>query len=431
MISKFIKYIFCIAFVFISNTEIICQSNFVEVNKTNFQLNGKDYTYIGTNYWYGPSLYFQKDDKRGVDRLTSELDFLVSRGINNLRIVAAAEGMGQIQGVPRIAPAYQIAPGVFQTDNLKGLDFLLSEMSKRNMKAVLYVSNNWEWSGGFLQYLRWNDQVSEQQFMNRLSWDELRDVVSKFYSCAPCKAQYLEQVRNIVNRKNSINGYLYKDDGTIMAWQIANEPRPMRPAALDDYVEWIGDVAAEIKKLDSKHLVSIGVEGEIGTENLETFKKIHADRNIDYATIHIWPRNWAWYKDLNSESEFVHVLELTTAYIDRHEDVMKDLGKPLVLEEFGYPRDNNLFSASSTTTIRDKYFDVIMNKWKQGIEQNSTFRGINFWAFGGQARPIEGQNFWKQGDDYMGDPPMEEQGLYSVFDSDTSTWKVIAKYQKK
>jgi mannan endo-1,4-beta-mannosidase len=30
----------------------------------------------------------------------------------------------------------------------------------------------------------------------------------------------------------------------------------------------------------------------------------------------------------------------------------------------------------------------------------------------------------------MGDPPMEEQGLYSVFDSDSSTWKVINAFIK-
>jgi len=423
-----------ILILFISICVISCskgQDDFVKINKTNFEINGKEYTYIGTNYWYGPSLYFQKDEERGIKRLTTELDFLVSKGIKNLRVVAAVEGEGLLQGVPRIGPVYQSAPGVFQTDNLKGLDLLLSEMAKREMKAVLFFSNNWDWSGGFLQYLRWNNQVSEEDFQVKLSWDSLRDAVSKFYSCAPCKDQYLNQVRSIINRKNTVTGQIYKDDVTIMAWQLANEPRPMRPAALPDYIKWISDVAAEIKKIDSKHLLTIGVEGEIGTENIETFKKIHSDKNIDYATIHIWPRNWSWYKELHDEAQFEKVLELTRNYIDRHSDVMKELGKPLVLEEFGYPRDNNSFSPDEKTSIRDKFYDEILNKWKNGMKDKSPLRGINFWAFGGQARPIKNQIFWKEGDDYMGDPPMEEQGLYSVFDSDTSTWNVISKYQIK
>ena len=29
--------------------------------------------------------------------------------------------------------------------------------------------------------------------------------------------------------------------------------------------------------------------------------------------------------------------------------------------------------------------------------------------------------FWEKGDDYMGDPAQEEQGLYSVFQSDKTT----------
>ncbi len=30
----------------------------------------------------------------------------------------------------------------------------------------------------------------------------------------------------------------------------------------------------------------------------------------------------------------------------------------------------------------------------------------------------------------MGDPPMEEQGLNTVFDSDISTWKIINTYSQ-
>ena len=41
------------------------------------------------------------------------------------------------------------------------------------------------------------------------------------------------------------------------------------------------------------------------------------------------------------------------------------------------------------------------------------------------ARPVKGQTFWKDGDDYTGDPPMEEQGLNSVFDGDITTWRLI------
>ena len=73
----------------------------------------------------------------------------------------------------------------------------------------------------------------------------------------------------------------------------------------------------------------------------------------------------------------------------------------------------------SPTTRRDEYYRKIFSYLGGPVA------GANFWAFGGSARPKKGQVFWKPGDEYMGDPPMEEQGLNTVFDSDKTTWTVI------
>ena len=404
--------------------------SFVTIKEGHFIQGDTAFYFVGTNYWYGPSLGLMDDTVRGLQRLRQELDFLKSQGITNLRICAAVEGEGTIQGVPRIVPVFQQSPGVFVTDNLKGLDRLLEEMSRKEMKAVLFFSNNWEWSGGFLQYLYWNKAIDSTAFYNRLSWEKLRDVVSGFYSCEPCIQQYEAQVKAILTRKNSINGLKYIDDPTIFAWQLANEPRPMRPAAIDAYKNWIARTAKMIKSIDTNHLVTIGVEGFIGTENMDVYEAIHADSNIDYGTIHIWPRNWQWYKDLNDVNQQKKALDMTKKYITDHMNVMKKIGKPLVIEEFGYPRDNNSFEPSSTTRIRDSFYTLLFNELSQSQQNKGLLAGCNFWAFGGEARPIPGQKFWKPGDDFMGDPPMEEQGLYSVFDSDSSTWKVINAFIK-
>lgn len=60
---------------------------------------------------------------------------------------------------------------------------------------------------------------------------------------------------------------------------------------------WMSDVAAQIKLLDPNHMVSSGSEGLQGCEkDIALFEKIHADSNIDYLNIHIWPYNWGWVK---------------------------------------------------------------------------------------------------------------------------------------
>ena len=57
--------------------------------------------------------------------------------------------------------------------------------------------------------------------------------------------------------------------------------------------------------------------------------------------------------------------------------------------------------------------------------------GVNFWAYSGigKANPDRADNMWKIGDDYLGDPPQEAQGLNSVFNSD-QTMKIVKKYNR-
>jgi mannan endo-1,4-beta-mannosidase len=394
-------------------------SSFVSVKGTSLILNGKPYLFVGTNYWYGSLLGLERDRKRGVERLRKELDFLKANGVTNLRLMAGAEGSGLISGVMRVGPPLQPEQGKFDAQVLAGLDLVLAEMRKRGMKAVIFLSNNWEWSGGFQQYLTWNGLVPGEMRTRKLTWDEQRDVVAKFYGCEPCKRAYDKQALLVVGRTNRVNKVKYTDDPTIMAWELANEPRPMRPASNDAYLLWIGDAAAMIKRTDPNHLVTTGHEGRIGTESMPLFETVHAGKNIDYLTIHIWAKNWGWFKGDKLAEGFDDVIAKADAYIREHVSVSEKLGKPLVVEEFGLPRDGHSFDPAGVATFRDRYYAKILSFIGAGVA------GANFWAFGGTARPVKGQLFWKPGDDYMGDPPMEEQGLNTVFDSDRATWKVI------
>jgi mannan endo-1,4-beta-mannosidase len=429
-------------------TQIIPQrSDFVSVKAQTFQLNNKPYHFIGANYWFGSLLGLEKDKRRGIERLKKELDFLKRNGVTNLRLMAGAEGTGVINGVMRVGPALQTEQGKFDEHALDGLDLILAEMTKRKMTAVIFLSNNWEWTGGFQQYVDWNGLVPDELNGRPLNWDELRDIGARFYVCAECKTAYLKQVRLVMERTNKITGRKYTNDRTIMAWELANEPRPMRPGARERYAEWIRDAAAAIKARDKNHLVTTGHEGSVGTEGMELFEEVHRDVNIDYLTIHIWPKNWGWLEN---------AVEKSVEYIEQHIMVARRLNKPLVIEEFGLPRDAFLaklrtleenhpggdapppllrkegsvtadqfksgseFEPGSPTTRRNEYFRKIFSYVGKG-----PVAGANFWAFGGIARPVNGQTYWKAGDAWMGDPPMEEQGLNSVFDVDRSTWKVI------
>ncbi|MGI4804742.1 MAG: mannanase, partial [Janthinobacterium lividum] len=194
-----------------------------------------------------------------------------------------------------------------------------------------------------------------------------------------------------------------------MSWELANEPRPMRPAANEAYKSWILSAANLIKSLDKKHLVTIGAEGTQGTDGYAAlFQEVHAYKNVDYLTIHIWPKNWSWFKDTSIVADLPQVISKSVDYIKQHEAIAKTLNKPLVLEEFGLPRDRQSFDPNTTTSSRNQYYQAVFNEWKRSKNHAEPIAGCYFWAFGGTARPIASQVFWKAGDDFMGDPPQEE-----------------------
>jgi len=402
------------------------QQGFVKVKGTAFTIDGKPYRYIGTNYWYGGLL--ATNGAAGKKRLKTELDFLKQHGVTNLRVMVGAEGITTYKYRTPNEKTLQPQAGKFNENIMAGLDYLLNELAKRNMKAVLHFTNTWEWSGGIGQYLKWNG-YGEQPYPKSLggyySWDKLRQYISQFYSCKPCMDELDNYIRYVLHRTNSLNGKKYTQDPSIMAWEIINEPRPMEKAAVPAFEQWISHVAALVKSIDKNHLLTTGSEGDIASDfDMAVYQKIHADKNIDYLTIHIWPKNWSWFKDTAINKSYRVILDSAGRDIQKHLRIAQQLNKPLVIEEFGLPRDLHVYNLSATTHNRDHFYDFIFST----VLKNPGIAGANFWAFGGIARPIPGQTFWKDGDEFMGDPGGEEQGLNSVFDADASTWRVITKY---
>jgi mannan endo-1,4-beta-mannosidase len=216
-----------------------------------------------------------------------------------------------------------------------------------------------------------------------------------------------------------------------MAWEVANEPRPMRAAASEVYRVFLQQTTALIKSIDKHHLVTLGTEGVMGTESAELYETIHRDKNVDYCTIHIWPKNWSWFKDAAIGDSIDAIIKKGNDYIGQHVAIAAAIGKPLVIEEFGLPRDHQSFDISSATSLRDKWFGEVLARWQESVQRNGVLAGVSFWSFGGEVRPVANQVFWKEGDALMGDPPMEEQGLNSVFEGDSSTWTLIDSFIKK
>lgn len=403
------------------------KKNFIHIENGQFIKNGKPYYYVGANFWYG-AILGSEGEGGNRQRLHKELDFLKSIGVDNLRILVGSDGNRGITA--KVEPTLQIEPGVYNDTILTGLDYLLVEMAKREMVAILYLNNAWEWSGGYSQYLEWAG-YGKAPVPAVDGWSAYMDFVKQFPQSDSAKELFARYVNDIMTRTNQYTGVKYTDDPTIMSWQIGNEPRAFADENKEAFARWMADVAAQIRSLDKNHLISSGSEGKHGCEqDIDLFERIHADANIDYLNIHIWPYNWGWAPKDSLQESLPRAIENTKKYIDEHLAIATKYSKPVVLEEFGFPRDGFLFSKESTTHSRDTYYKYVFEYIKEEASANGLLAGCNFWAWGGFANPSTEHIFWQKGDDYTGDPAQEEQGLNSVFATD-STIEIIKSVNKQ
>jgi mannan endo-1,4-beta-mannosidase len=390
-------------------------------------MNQKPYYFIGTNFWYGAILGSKGQGGDRV-RLIKELDFLKSNGIENLRVLIGSDGENGVAS--KVEPTLQIKPGVYNDSIFDGLDFLLAEMGKRKMMAVLYFTNSWEWSGGYSQYLNWAGK-GKNPIPSEDGWPVYMNYVKQYASCHKCENILKKHILKVISRTNRYTNIKYINDPAIFAWEIGNEPRAFSDENKPLFVAWLKDISAYIKFIDKNHLLTIGSEGVHGCEeDVHLFEQIHSDVNIDYLTVHIWPKNWGWLDVKNMQGSLQNCITKTEECIDEHIMVARKLSKPLVLEEFGFPRDHHLYTLSDSTTLRDAYYTSVFAKVLQSSKQNDVLTGCNFWSWGGFARPNSKHVFWQKGDDYLGDPAQEEQGLNTVFNSD-ATVKIVKKYVLK
>jgi len=405
---------------------------FVGVTGTRFRAGSAPYRIAGTNMWY--AAYLGADAPIGDrDRLKRELDRLTALGVDNVRILGSSE-FSPLKNSVR--PTFRDKSSTYNEALLRGLDHALAEMGRRGMRAVIYLTNFWEWSGGMMTYLFWTNGGHYIDMNDPAHpWPEFADRSSEFYASAPAVAMYHDYVRAVVSRRNTVTGLLYRDDPVIMAWQLANEPRPGGGAEVGRkhmaaYLGWIDATARLIKSLDPNHLVSTGSEGTQGCiDNEQCVVDAHSSPAVDYVTAHIWPQNWSWADPKDLPGTWPTTERNTHDYIARQVATAQRLNKPLVIEEFGFPRDGGSFDPGTPATFKDRFYQLIYSAVLDSVRSGGPIQGCNFWGWGGEGRAQHADHHFVRGDtSYVGDPPHEPQGWYSMFDTDASTQAVIRSY---
>lgn len=178
---------------------------------------------------------------------------------------------------------------------LQNLDYVIYEAGQQNLKLIIPFVNNWEQFGGIDQYVRWkNGQYHDQ-----------------FYTDATIRQWYKDWIEHLLNHTNSYTGIKYKDDATILAWELANEERctgsGVYPASsscdTSTITRWAADVSAYVKSIDSKHLLSAGDEGFYCIDRSSSDFTINCSQGVDSVALaalpgmdilsyHLYPDSW-------------------------------------------------------------------------------------------------------------------------------------------
>ncbi len=419
----------------VSHRQAARAQDFVTVRQGRFERRGRPYFYLGANMWFGCYLGDRKL-AGGRARLRRELDRLKLVGVTNVRLLGGSESSPLTRSIAR---GITRGPHDWDEELLVGLDFCLSEMARRDMTAVMFLSNFWQWSGGFAQYVSaaTGKAIPDPDLPTTGAgdWPGFIKFSASLYRTPAANDLYLDFVARLLQRRNSINGRLYCDDPTIMTWELANEPRPGTDSEetmkdVPAFCGWVDATARFIRERAPRQLVCTGSEGVAGCLNKpEVFVAAHQTAAIDYVTVHIWLKNWGWLKDPCLSDDFERATARARDHLEMHNALATDqLHKPLVLEEFGMPRDHENYDPSSPTTARDEYYRRMFQLVVASGRAGRALQAANFWAWAGEGRAGEGRAAATT--TLMGDPFFEPQGLNSVLDTDHTTLDVIRKFSR-
>ena len=278
--------------------------------------------------------------RRGREQVLEMLDRAAASSFNTVRTWAYSVGEAQ---------PMQVTPGVYHEPSFSGLDWVLHEAGKRGVRVVLVLTDYWEHHGGVSQYLDW--AAARRRGEGALPFGpggaaaDLRISKAAFFSDPDCKRMYRANAKALIERVNVYTGAAYRDDPTIFAWELINEPRCRGCGAR--LQAWIEEMAQYVKRLDPNHLLTTGEEGfyagdaprqrarvnpEVWASTTgQDFLANHAVPEIDFAVAHLWPDNWGVFTLGGSLGA-----AFTEEWIRAHtRDATRVLGKPFVLEEFG------------------------------------------------------------------------------------------------
>jgi mannan endo-1,4-beta-mannosidase len=308
---------------------VYAQSAFVQTAGTQLVLNGQPFQFTGSNNYYlmysPPTLVdsiFQTAVANGftVMRTWGWIDTGTTDGKNSVSTPPNGIYFHYWDGAQ---PAFNDG-----ASGLTNLDYVIYSAGQAGVKLIIPFTNNWTDFGGMDQYVAWRGAKTHDAF----------------YTDLTIRGWYQDYINHLLTRVNTFTGIAYKDDPTILGWELANEPRcsgsglypSSRACSTATLTNWAGEMASFIKSIDPNHLVSAGDEGFYCsstaapndwtmncTQGVDTVALAQAP-GIDWMSFHLYPVSWGKTPDWG------------TQWVTSHFNDAASLGRPAIMGEFGY-----------------------------------------------------------------------------------------------
>jgi mannan endo-1,4-beta-mannosidase len=282
---------------------------FIKVVGTRFMEGDKPFFFVGANLSV-------MHEPMARARAPQTIEAAARDGMRVARVWALGEGEPDAADWLKQSYLFRAGPKGWQETAFKQLDRVIAEAGKHGLRLVITLSNRWADYGGIPMYLRWAGQVDVESY----------GYTDRFFTDRQCRAWYLQHLKRVIGRTNSITGVPYRDDPTIMTWELQNEMHGT-PEAAEARRRWVADMAREVRKLDGNHLVTPGLLGYNLLLERREWVQMNQLPEVDYCDHHVYPQESLRTKAFTNLTKYLDDRVQLAHYVVR---------KPIVFGEFGF-----------------------------------------------------------------------------------------------
>jgi mannan endo-1,4-beta-mannosidase len=355
--------------------------SFVERSGTDFVVDGEPVVYSGLNAMVSSRW-------QGVDWVNRAMSVAAAHGVTSIRTWGFPGGYR--------AREVHLGPGEFDDTWLEFFDHVVVAAKRNGIRLILPVLMNW-----------YGPDLAPSPAAYA-EWSSTADGHNSFFGDETANEYWAEYVEHVLTHTNHLTGVEYRNDPTIMMWEVGNEIEYLDERRGESLAAWYDGAARHIKSLDDVHLVGSGMHGATGDvyerwNVRNAFVETHRSDAIDACSFHDYPV----VPDGDGVKRRSH--EAFSEYVTSHvRKAHEEVGKPAYFGEVGTKLPAG--EGQPRVETRDEYFRVAVE-----AANASGLNGVNFWRLAWDSRDHERA-------------PDDPRKPLIIHPDDESTWDIIERY---